>query len=186
MTHAPSLAAGSQQVLDDLLSTLRHHYSELVAHVRRHTGRNGGDQAWASDIVHEVCIELLAAPPQNPIHAPLAFLREVSRRRAIDHLRSETRRAQWIEYSDVPPDAEDCGSYGKNPELRHALQQTLLRLVAAIEALPLRCREVFILCKIHEYSQLEAAEHLAISIKTVEKHLQRGVESCRRVLEGEW
>lgn len=168
--------------LDLLLVALRRHYGELISHVRRHAARMGGDQSLARDIVHDVCIELITTPPQQAVHTPLAFLREVSRRRAIDHFRREQTRHSVIESTDQLPETADPGSFGRNPAHILAGRQTLLLLVSAIEALPPRCRDVFVLCKIHEFTNAAAAEHLAISIKTVEKHLRHGVSHCRTAL----
>lgn len=168
--------------LDLLLTALRQHYSELIGHVRLHAARLGGDQNHASDIVHEVCVELMTQPPRQQVHTPLAFLREISRRRAIDHYRREQVRSKWVESTDQLPDIADPGSFGRNPAHIFANRQTLLLLINAIEALPLRCRDVFVLCKIHEYTNAAAADHLAISIKTVEKHLRSGLLQCRTAL----
>lgn len=184
MSNSLSLAprSGLESGLDHLLAALRQHYGELIGHVRLHAARLGGDQSHACDIVHEVCIELMSQPPQQAVHTPLAFLREISRRRAIDHYRREQVRNKWVESTDQLPDIADTGSFGQNPAHTIANRQTLLLLVKAIDALPPRCRDVFVLCKIHEYSNAAAAEHLAISIKTVEKHLRTGLLQCRAAL----
>lgn len=178
LTPTKALESG----LDVLLAALRQHYGELIGHVRLHAARLGGDQNQASDIVHEVCIELMTKPPRLAVHTPLAFLREISRRRAIDHYRREQVRSKWVENTDQLPEIADPGSFGQNPAHLIANRQTLLLLINAIDALPPRCRDVFVLCKIHEYTNAAAAEHLAISIKTVEKHLRTGLLQCRTAL----
>lgn len=184
MNDGLTLAPGHdlESGLDLLLAALRRHYGELISHVRLHAARMGGDQSLARDIVHEVCIELITTPPQQTVHVPLAFLREVSRRRAIDHYRREQTRNKFIETTDQLPEIADPGSLGHNPAHILASRQTLLLLVRAIEALPPRCRDVFVLCKIHEFTNAAAAEYLAISIKTVEKHLRYGLSQCRAAL----
>ncbi len=106
----------------------------------------------------------------------------MSRRRAIDHYRRQATQARWIDSCDTPPDVADAGSFGCDPALALASQQALRLLVAAIEALPPRCRDVFVLCRIHEYTQPAAAEYLGISLKTVEKHLRLGLAACRKAL----
>lgn len=168
--------------LDLLLAALREHYGELVRHVRQHAARLGGDPHCARDVVHDLCVELIAAPPAQPVHTPLAFLREMSRRRAIDHYRRQATQARWIDSCDTPPDVADAGSFGCDPVLALASRQALRQLVAAIEALPPRCRDVFVLCRIHEYTQPATAEYLGISLKTVEKHLRLGLAACRKAL----
>jgi RNA polymerase sigma-70 factor (ECF subfamily) len=58
----------------------------------------------------------------------------------------------------------------------------LRTLAQAIESLPPRCRDVFVLHKIHEWPQAQVAAHLGISIKTVEKHMRTALACCRFAL----
>lgn len=66
-----------------LVVTLVYHYDELVSYVKRRFG----DHYFAQDVVHDVCIELMERPPKNAVHTPMAFLRKLSRNRAIDRYR---------------------------------------------------------------------------------------------------
>ena len=67
---------------------------------------------------------------------------------------------------DTVPSAEDIVS----------LRQELTRAAAALEALPERCREVFVLRKIHGLSQREVAAQLAITEGTVEKQVHKALQ----------
>lgn len=51
-----------------------------------------------------------------------------------------------------------------------------------VEELPPRCRDVFILYKIHGMSYKEIATELGISQSGVEKHVTKGLSHCRRKL----
>src|SRR6185295_9510901 len=50
----------------------------------------------------------------------------------------------------------------------------------AIDRLPSQCRAAFTLRVFHEYSYQEVADHLGISVKTVEKHISRGMRETNR------
>lgn len=165
-----------------LITAFVSHYDDLVAHVRRHIGTRGGDRTTARDVVHDVCLELIETPPQDIIHTPLAFLREVVARRAIDRHRIEHGRRAWVESTDELPDRADESPSGRDPARIVDGRQRMRMLVVAIEALPPRCRDVFVMHKIHELPQREVAEHLGISLKTVEKHLRLGVAACWQAL----
>ena len=54
-----------------------------------------------------------------------------------------------------------------------------------LQALPLRQREVIALRVILGLSSEETANHLGISIPTVSTHLRRGLETMRKLLDGE-
>ena len=166
-----------------LLAAIVRHYDDLVSHVRQHIGRRGGDRAEAQDVVHDVCVELIERPPEGEIRVPLAFLREIASRRAIDRYRSETAQRQWLEHAPDLPECADPSPFGRDPALLFAGRERLACLAAAIEALPPRCRDVFVMHKIHQMQQAEVADQLGISLKTVEKHLRLGMAACRLALD---
>jgi RNA polymerase sigma factor (sigma-70 family) len=56
-------------------------------------------------------------------------------------------------------------------------------LYAAIEALPPKCRQVFIMRRFHDLSQDEIARRLGVSRNMVEKHLRLALERCRAALD---
>ena len=53
----------------------------------------------------------------------------------------------------------------------------------AIDKLPERCREVFMLSKMEELSNKEIAERLGISVKTVEVQMTKELSRLRKELE---
>ena len=53
----------------------------------------------------------------------------------------------------------------------------------AIDKLPERCREVFMLSKMEELSNKEIAERLGISVKTVEVQMTKALSRLRKELE---
>jgi RNA polymerase sigma-70 factor (ECF subfamily) len=165
-----------------LMSALVRHYDLLVEQVRRHARRFGGDGSTAADVVHDICVQLMESPPAQPVHTPLAFLRSITLRRAIDRHRVDSGRALWVQSTDDPDTVAASREHALDPAQVVEGRQQLQRLVQAIEALPPRCRDVFVLHKIHQKTQTEVALHLGISLKTVEKHMRLGLAACREAL----
>jgi len=60
--------------------------------------------------------------------------------------------------------------------------QQMRLLLQAVNGLPPKCRDVFVLRMIDGLSQREIAERLGIAVSTVEKHLARGLQQCRQEL----
>ncbi|AXV71449.1 RNA polymerase sigma factor [Ralstonia pseudosolanacearum] len=150
-----------------LMTAFVDHYEELVDHVRHRFG----DRAFARDVVQDVCVQLLHRPPAEPICTPLAFLRHLSIHRAIDRWRSDETYAAYAEQAgQVAPDTDDVDG-----ERVVASRQAVHQVEQAIGGLPARCREVFILHKLHDLSQDEVAVRLCISRNMVAKHLARAM-----------
>jgi RNA polymerase sigma-70 factor (ECF subfamily) len=65
---------------------------------------------------------------------------------------------------------------------RASTSQEIELLVAAIDRLPSRCREIVILRKLRGVSQKEIAAQLRISEQTVQVQVARGVKKCEKYL----
>ncbi len=168
----------------ELIGALALHYDDLVEYIRR---RFQGSQ-FAREVVHDVCVQLLEKPPQQPVKLPFAFLRKVSFNKAIDRRRADNTRGSFIEFTSEVPDwhvHEQDGAASLD------LEQQLEALLAIIEALPARARQVFLLHRIHGMAQREIASDLGISLNMVTQHFGRAMqaivrdwEPARRALAG--
>lgn len=152
---------------DALMTALALHYDDLIEHIRlRFKGRH-----FARDLVHDVCVQVLEKPPQETVVQPLAFLRRMIFNRAIDRVRAD--RIRQI-HAELPMPAEmGIDSW----DGAHALdfEQQLKALLAIIEALPARQRQIFLLHRIHGMPQREIAEELGISANMVTQHFRKAM-----------
>lgn len=168
----------------ELINALALHYDDLVAYIRR---RFHGSQ-FARDVVHDVCLQLLEKPPQQAVKLPFAFLRRTSFNRAIDRRRADiTRDAYFEPTADVP----DLHVHGLDGAAVLDFEQQLEALLAIIDALPARARQVFLLHRIHDMPQREIADELGISVNMVTQHFARAMrgiaqnwEPARQALAG--
>lgn len=124
------------------------------------------------DIVQESYLRIWKTRATQPIASAKAFLFTVARRLALDHLRSQ-RRSPLIGGTDlshlfVVDDSPDAGA-------RAATQDEIDLLVEAVETLPTRCREIFVLRRIQGVSQKDIAARLGLSEQTVQVQAARGL-----------
>jgi RNA polymerase sigma-70 factor (ECF subfamily) len=159
-----------------LLAALVRHYDDLVAHLRWRFG----DGWLAREAVHDVCVDLLERPRHDTVRVPLALLRRMSHDRAVDRVRAQDRERHWIDAVEQLPELP-CAQAGVADQLQ--ARQELELLCRTIEAMPARCRQVFVMHKIHDLPHADVAQQLGISHKTVEKHLRLGMAACRAALQ---
>jgi RNA polymerase sigma-70 factor (ECF subfamily) len=137
---------------------------------------------WADDLVQETYARVLTAHAQRPVESPQAFLVRTATNLVTDFHRGEQRKSRVI---DPHLDASEVDLPGEPLEDAMTRQDELARLQAAIEALPSKCRRIFVLHKIEGYSQGEIASRFGISVDAVEKHVGRAMVRLRRTLTGQ-
>lgn len=124
------------------------------------------------DVVQESYVILASLGSVDHIRNPRTYLFEVAKSVVLMALR-RSRVVSFSTLADMEGLEVPCDAPG--PESIAAGRQELSRLAALIAALPPKCREVFILRKVHELSQREVARHMGISENTVEKHMGKAL-----------
>lgn len=162
---------------NNLSRTLMDHYGSLLGYVRRKVRSH----ETAQDILQETWLRIYDLQPGQPIDKPLAFLYRIASNLALDYLRQDKLRQQYMQDGDLP----DCiPAPGPCQEDRLIAQEKLAQLAAVIEELPPKCREAFLLRKVRQLDTDEIARHMGISRNMVDKHLRRALEHCQRRLLG--
>lgn len=72
-----------------------------------------------------------------------------------------------------------CELYEEEQELQ---EQRIKAITVAIETLPPKCKEAFILNKFEKFKYKEIAEMMGISIKTVENHMAKALSHLRNTV----
>jgi RNA polymerase sigma factor (sigma-70 family) len=138
-----------------------------------------GNRETAADIVQDVFTRALAAGPKGAAGDERRMLYASARNAAIDHHRTERRRSRLT--SMIVPEQYACG-FEVSPEARLEARQELSALEAALAELSPRCREIFILRRVHGLSNMEIARRHGISVNTVEKYIARALRHCQNRL----
>nr|WP_245513102.1 sigma-70 family RNA polymerase sigma factor [Enterovirga rhinocerotis] len=132
----------------------------------------------AADATQETFLRMLSVPSKTVIENPQAYLFQVAK--SVAHATSARLAAD----SDLflPAIAgENRAADAPDQERIVNGRQSLILLAKAIEQLPNRCQEVFILSRLHGLPNGEIATRLGISRNMVEKHIIKALIRCRNV-----
>lgn len=151
-------------------------YIEHIGEIRRFLGRRLSCVEAAAELAHEVFIRYMAAMSPKPIENPRAFLFKIAGNMVIDHVRANPLKpGQWVDIAECQELASDYPS----PERFAIARQELDRLRRAIEALPPKCREIFIRHKFDGIPQASLAREYQVTLNAIEKHLIRALIQLR-------
>ncbi len=157
----------------DIEALYRSHQHQLVGRLTKIVNC----KETAAEIVQESYLILSQTAKVQSVQYPGGFLFRIATHLYFNHLKHrkvvETYAQHKIDtINEESPSAEHVFSQ----------QQSLEMFCQMIEELPPRCRDVFILYKIHGMNHKEIAAELGISLSGVEKHIMKGLSHCRRKL----
>lgn len=109
----------------------------------------------------------------NVTYSIKAYLFNSVRNACIDHLRKEKSYNEAL--AGLNQEDTVSGDHMETAELN-------ARINRAIQALPEKCREIFVLCRFEELKYAEIAEKLGISVKTVEMQMGIALKKLRNSL----
>lgn len=154
---------------------LERYHRELLNFLARQVN----DRDAAADLAQESYARVLAVQHSGQAIGDVrALLYRTARNLVID----QYRRAQVRQHEDLdglseaehPPAPQHL-----QPEEALASLQAIRAYVAAIETLPPRCREAFVLHVFEGCSHAQVAKRMGISASMVEKHVVRGMVACK-------
>lgn len=162
------LRAGESSALDELF---RRYYVELCRVALRFVN----NEQEAEDIIQELFVSIWEkrTSQRDDLEAVGAYLRRAARNRSLNYLRDRSRIP--VDDGEVPVTI-DSGHLADDDLNQEELRNHIHR---AIDALPERCRLVFVMSKLEDMTHKEIAEALDISPKTVENQMTRAYRYLR-------
>jgi len=179
--------ASSQELSDFLRDVERRAYKQTVYAVR--------DDHAALDIVQDAMLKLAEKYADNPVtEYPMLFQR-ILQNTMRDYWRRQKVRNLWTsllssfgagkdgEEDHDPLDTIDVEDESSNPMIQLERSQTIKIIEKAIEKLPARQREAFILRYWEDMDVAETAEMMGCSEGSVKTHCSRAVHTLATLLE---
>jgi RNA polymerase sigma-70 factor, ECF subfamily len=153
-------------------SLFRTHYDELV-HFALSYISNEDD---AEEIVQQLFVTLWSQTTIEINTSVKSYLMGSVRNRCLNHLRHEKVKASHATHHQIThPNASNI-DFLELEELKEAIE-------AALNKLPAKCRQIFNLSRYEGKKYQEIADHLHLSIKTVENQMSKALKLLRNELK---
>jgi len=159
--------------------------AELVPHQLHvlYSNHHGWLQSWlrrrlgnafeAADLAQDTFLSVLTAGAAADIREPRPFLVTVARR-----LVAHRHRRQLLETSYLEALATVSDGLAPSPEARLLALEALRQLDFALDGLPSKAKEAFLLAHLDGRSYAEIAARLKVSISSVKQYLTRANRIC--------
>lgn len=160
----------------DILSTFVEVEKPLRQYLKRFLIRNQDIE----DVVQEAFIRSYDAEKKQKIQAPKSFLYKVAKNLALSEI---NRKSNQLTTCMEDFELSEVIDTRANIEDNISRQQELQFYINALRQLPAQCQKVFVMCKVYGFSHKEISSKLGISVSTVEKHLVKGLQRCRKYMQ---
>lgn len=143
--------------------------------LRRFIARYLHDRHDIEDVAQESFLRAYHAGLHTEVLQPKSYLFRIAKNIAVSQLRLKSRQI-----TDYIEDQSSSDSLLSEWTLEDEVmaKQRLGIYCDAVATLPAQCRRVYIMRKVYGMPHKEIADRLGIAVKTVEKHLFKGVRSC--------
>ena len=152
----------------------RSYFTPLCSFAQKYV--NDADEA--KDIVHNVFINLWNKRNEITLETSLkSYLFQGVHNRSLNFIRDHKKLVQF----DTPQNESELGKYLKSHDHLES-SEAEQRINRALDDLPDKCREIFLMNRFDGLKYREIAEKLDISIKTVETQMSRALKTLRERL----
>ena len=171
---APATPAASNSEAIDVERLFREHNAALL----RFISAKVGSEQEAREIAQEAYVHLLQLNHPAAVSFLRAFLFKTAANLAVDRLRQRGRRSHLVSMPEL-----DFAAFELTPERQLSGEQQMAVFGAAVAQLPAKCRQAFLLHRVHEMRIEEIAERMGIGACMVRRYIARGLDYVRQCLD---
>ena len=151
-------------------------YEEHYANLCRAAYRILGEKESAREVVQEIFLDMWSKGNWNRLQSIKAYLYVSVYNRSITFL---GKRKRFVSDDLLMHEASSDHHALENEELKGIIAK-------AINNLPQRCKEIFLLSREEEMTYGQIAAHLSLSVKTVEGQMGIALKKLREYLDKNW
>lgn len=170
----------SKQARGATLSVVTAEFLKNNSFLKKFLTRFFSEQQDIEDVAQETYLRAYIAEQHKEIEQPKAYLFRIAKNIALTKLTKKSR--QITDYlADLGVSVViDCEA---SAEDEVEAEQSLGLYCEAVAALPEKCRQVFLLRKVHGLAHKEIAERMGLSVSSVEKYLRKGMLACNSFVQ---
>ncbi|WP_420995054.1 sigma-70 family RNA polymerase sigma factor [Cupriavidus sp. 30B13] len=154
-------------------SIYRSHHGWLLGLLSRKLGNADN----AADLAHDTFTRLLKNGDAASLREPRAYLTTVSAHLTADYFRRLALERAYLDALACQPEATV-----PSPETRALVLEALTAVSRALDRLPPRVREIFMLSQVDGLGYREIAEQMDISVNMVQKAMAKAYVQCCNVM----
>jgi RNA polymerase sigma factor (sigma-70 family) len=139
----------------------------------------------AAELAQETFLRLHRMAHPEQLDNARAFLFQVATNLAVDHLRRRTLQFRLLKIERGQAehgDLNDINASGVSPEQILGARQKLNAMYAAVDELPLKVKQAFLLHRRSGMSYTDIAREMDVSVSSVEKYILQALKHCRQRL----
>ena len=173
-TPVTKLVYGDSKTFEFLFKT---YYKKLVLFANRLTN----DVHISEEIVEDVFTLLWEKGHEIEFSSSVGtYLFKMVRNRCLNHIKHEKIKSFYVNYLTKNSLWDETLRAVNND---YDEKELIRQIKSALDTLPDRCREVFLMSRFGELKYREIAAQLEISTKTVERHIGLALEKLRKLLK---
>ena len=146
--------------------------------LRRRLSRRLGSEDVATEALHEVWLRLDQASVVGAVEQPQSYLYRMALNASADRRRADIR---WLSRNQIAAFLRS-ESDAIDPEHAFAVKSEFVALERALAELPARSRAVFLAALYEELSYREIAKRFGMSVRSVERDMNRAFDHCTKRL----
>lgn len=159
----------------DIERLFREHNTALL----RFIAAKLGSEQEAREIAQEAYVQLLRLDHPEAVSYLRAFLFKTASNLVVDRLRQRGRRSHVSSSNGL-----ELAVFELSPERQVGSEQEVAVVRAAVNELPPKCRQAFLLQRVHELSSEEIAERMGINARMIRRYVARALDHVRSRLDG--